>query len=604
MRVVRISSRGRFVGSTNRVLSFNYNVSQPFSSLISSEFDSKFHNLLKQKLFHEAEVQFKELLLSSSSKSTTRKIILEMKNSHRKYFGMLLASLARAAKFETCDRVRLEMISGEHRLIPNIICYNIIINSMSKAMECERSLDILQEMRSHGLTPDLYSFSPIIHSYLLQSKPDQAFDVINQMKQSNISPSVGVYNSIIRSFIREQKPEKVIPLVMEMIHQQIVPEKPIILAVLNSLYDLKRPKAAENLLKLLLTHQPTAETTSPSSLHELLTDIRTYHMLMKSYIESSLLTEAERVLLALLTPDSEYSRLGILPIPQTFSLLMNGYTSGGQYDHTDRIFQLLLSQDPKVKPDLICYTDIMNSFNKAGRYADTIRIFRQMQMTPDLTCINVYLQAKKGSESTGGPTLSQVLSNFSFPPKLTTDTYNMLIYNAVEMSHPEQGEILLRSMTATNLKPDVITYSTLIHGYIKCELYQDAERMYIEMLSNAITPNEITFHSLIMMSCRSGNVSQALKYLHEMEHDHQLTPLLRSYHELLRYYSSRSDLTNTEKLFFYLKSHPSLGPLDLRSYKYLLKLYEKKNLFPRRNLLRRELEKGLKSGSVVVGRWE
>jgi pentatricopeptide repeat protein len=575
----------------------------PFSYSISSEFDPHYQNLLKQQLFREAEIQLKNLLRSPSCETKGKKgFYLETKNYHGKYFGLLLSSLARAAEFETCDRIRSEMIS-EHHLIPNVICYNIIINSLCKSMNCDRSLEILQEMRSHGLPPDLYSYSPILHAYLLQSKPDHAFDLINQMKQSNISPSVGVYNSLIRSFIRENKPEKVTHLVIEMTQQEIYPAKPMLLALLNSFYNLNRPKDAESFLsqlQLLSSPPKQQDVTTATPLHELLADIRTYHMLMKSYINSSLPLEAERVLLAILSPESEYSRLGVVPLPQTFTILMDGYTSGGHYDHTDRIFELLLSQSPTVEPDVICYTNVMERYYKAGRYADVINTYLACRgkVAHDVTCVNVYLKALQARD--GAAAASQL--NLSFDPLMGTDSYNTLIHSAVEKSHPEQGEILLRSMTTTNLKPNVITYSTLIHGYTKCGLYQDAQRLYIEMLSNAITPNEVTFHSLITMSCHSDNVSQALQYLHEMEHDHHLTPLIQSYHELLAYYSSKRDLPNTEKLFSYLKSHPSLGPLDLRSYKYLLKLYETKKLFVKRNQLRRELDEGLKSGSVVIGR--
>jgi pentatricopeptide repeat protein len=598
----------------------------------------RYNNYLQKNQLRNAEKQLSYLVWQYELKSVTL----------FKLYVPLILALVRAKEIQKCEQYLKEMISKGAK--PNLFCYNRMIQSYAQTLEPHHAERHLHELISHGLTPDVESYRPIVKAYLKLSQPDTARDfLIEQMEKRGGSFPPRVCSLLIKSYLDQPEPghELVISLVKRMLKHQLLPDYRDVLSILKSLYRSHLPDEAESFLGALITAsaraggpQTDASLDSPHpSCHKIIRDLRTYHALMNAYAQASRPEDVERILMSLISPppSSPYSSLNIVPTVQTFTITMNAYTSLSQFHRTEHIFNLLSSfsspsspSRPQIVPDLVCFTSLMTCYVESKRYNEALHTFHQLikaNLAPDTTCYNIYLRIIHGLRRQFPGTSSPVMAassdlplSYHLPslteekngltsiscssssPPLGTDSYNTLIHNAVEMFHPQQGEYLLRLMICQGLAPNVITYSTLIHGYLKVGLDEDMQRLYQEMLSRDLCPARQTFHSFIILSCRSGDITRALSYVKEMEKKHQIKPSIDTYHHILDHFTVTNQLENAEILFHFLQDHSGLE-LNIRTYKYLLKLYKRNGEREKWAFLKKEVSKGLVYGRLRADVW-
>ena len=70
---------------------------------------------------------------------------------------------------------------------------------------------------------------------------------------------------------------------------------------------------------------------------------------------------------------------------------------------------------------------------------------------------------------------------------------------------------IFNEMKASNSKPDLITYSTLIKGYCKEKNIERALMMLDEMENSGIKADEVLYNSLLDGCCKSNEIEMALK---------------------------------------------------------------------------------------------
>ncbi|KDP32442.1 hypothetical protein JCGZ_13367 [Jatropha curcas] len=86
---------------------------------------------------------------------------------------------------------------------------------------------------------------------------------------------------------------------------------------------------------------------------------------------------------------------------------------------------------------------------------------------------------------------------------------------------PEMLDCVVKLVIQRGIKPDVITYSSLMDGYCLHNQVDQAREIFDLMVSNGHTPNVVTYNILIMrilgeMPCK-GLLDEALKVFRKME---------------------------------------------------------------------------------------
>ncbi|KAK6255214.1 hypothetical protein SCA6_016519 [Theobroma cacao] len=75
---------------------------------------------------------------------------------------------------------------------------------------------------------------------------------------------------------------------------------------------------------------------------------------------------------------------------------------------------------------------------------------------------------------------------------------------------------MLELMSERDVKPDVITYNSLIHGFCLSGQWKEAAILFHRMMDEGIHPDVVTFSSLIDALCQQKKVKEARRMLEQM----------------------------------------------------------------------------------------
>ncbi|KAJ0787223.1 putative tetratricopeptide-like helical domain superfamily [Helianthus annuus] len=87
---------------------------------------------------------------------------------------------------------------------------------------------------------------------------------------------------------------------------------------------------------------------------------------------------------------------------------------------------------------------------------------------------------------------------------------------------------IFNELKASGVNPDIRIYNGVIHAFSKSGLEKDARELMNEMKENGIRPNAITYNSMIMPFCKKGKTSDAYKLFDEML-QRKLVPTVQTY---------------------------------------------------------------------------
>ena len=65
-------------------------------------------------------------------------------------------------------------------------------------------------------------------------------------------------------------------------------------------------------------------------------------------------------------------------------------------------------------------------------------------------------------------------------------------------------------MIQNGCAPNVVTYTALIHVYLKAKKVSDADQLFEMMLIEGCNPNVVTYTALIDGHCKAGRIEKAL----------------------------------------------------------------------------------------------
>merc|ERR1719261_319336 len=82
----------------------------------------------------------------------------------------------------------------------------------------------------------------------------------------------------------------------------------------------------------------------------------------------------------------------------------------------------------------------------------------------------------------------------------------------------DRADELFREMQASGVSPDVITYSTLVKGYCQAGDIDKGYQVLNEMVKNGVhEPDEILYNSLLDGCAKQHRLDDALKLLDDMQ---------------------------------------------------------------------------------------
>ncbi|VVA90902.1 unnamed protein product [Arabis nemorensis] len=231
---------------------------------------------------------------------------------------------------------------------------------------------------------------------------------------------------------------------------------------------------------------------------------------------------------------------------------------------------------------------ILRDFGISGRLQDLIQLFDWMQQHGKIS-VSTYSSCIK---FVGAKNVSKALEIYQSIPDESTKI-NVYICNSILSCLVKNGKLdssikLFDQMKRDGLKPDVVTYNTLLAGCIKVKNgYPKAMELVGELPHNGIQMDGVMYGTVLAICASNGRCEEAESFIHQMKVEGH-SPNIYHYSALLNSYSWKGDYKKADELMTEMKS-VGLVPNKVMMTT-LLKVYTKGGLFERSRELLAELE--------------
>ncbi|KAB2623108.1 pentatricopeptide repeat-containing protein [Pyrus ussuriensis x Pyrus communis] len=127
---------------------------------------------------------------------------------------------------------------------------------------------------------------------------------------------------------------------------------------------------------------------------------------------------------------------------------------------------------------------------------------------------------KAGKTSKALEILTNMLEDVKFKPK--QGCYNPIIDCLCKEGQIDEEEriqealTLLENMTTKGIKPDVVTFTSLISASCKSGNWEEGVRFFKTMIGYGALPNIVTYNAVLNALCKKGKTAEALNLVEEM----------------------------------------------------------------------------------------
>ncbi|XP_052181581.1 pentatricopeptide repeat-containing protein At5g57250, mitochondrial [Diospyros lotus] len=395
--------------------------------------------------------------------------------------------------------------------------------------EPEKALSIMRDcFRIEGVLPSSFTFCSLIHSFCSQGMMDKAIEVLEMMTDEKINYPFDnfVCSAVISGFCRIGKPELAVGFYESAESSGGLRPNVVTYTALVAAYcRLGRFEEVCNLIARI-------------EKEGLAVDVVFYSSWMHEYFREGVSWEALR-------KHREMLEKKINPDTISYCILVDGFSKDGNVEKAVGFLNSMRKDG--VEPNLVTYTAIMLGFCKKGKLEEA---FAVLKMVEDLEIeVDEFTYAilidgicRRGDLDRAFDLLNDMEKKGTYPSVLT---YNTVINGLCKAGRTSEADEISKGIVG-----DVVTYSTLIQGYVEeenvmgvlemkrrldeagvrmdlvmCNIlikalflvgsFQDALAIYKGMPEMDLAADSITYCTLIDGYCKVGMIDEALEIFDE-----------------------------------------------------------------------------------------
>lgn len=228
---------------------------------------------------------------------------------------------------------------------------------------------------------------------------------------------------------------------------------------------------------------------------------------------------------------------------------MEHYEKTQNIDKMEELFQIALTE--AGKPTIHIFTGLMNAYSECGKVSAMIELYKKMSrynLRPDVTIYNIIIktlartkpeeavgwfqQMERSGEKPQFITFYHIIKGFAKNLELEEadkwfklmqqrrfqapgTLYNFLISTSAKAKSEERISYYWKKMKEDNIKPDVVTYNTLLHYYQ--DKIEEIVRLTYEMRTYKIEPSLITYNIIIKAFAKHKKQAEVLEWFERMK---------------------------------------------------------------------------------------
>ncbi|KAL6634914.1 hypothetical protein ACP70R_027585 [Stipagrostis hirtigluma subsp. patula] len=217
-----------------------------------------------------------------------------------------------------------------------------------------------------------------------------------------------------------------------------------------------------------------------------------------------------------------FPRHGLAFTPRTFPILFERFAvSHRRPDLAVRLF-LSLHRSHGVAQGLPLFNSLLDALAKSRHAAKAASLVRALErrFPPDAVTYNTLADGwcRVKDTSRALDVLRQMVESGIAPTKAT---YNIILkgfFRAGQLQHAWDFflQMTKRGNQDENCKPDVVSYTTVVHGLGVAGQLDRARKVFDEMSKEGCMPSTATYNALIQVICKKGNVEDAVAVFNDM----------------------------------------------------------------------------------------
>ena len=234
-----------------------------------------------------------------------------------------------------------------------------------------------------------------------------------------------------------------------------------------------------------------------------------------------------------------------------FNLLIDGCSKTSNLDQIRNIYEDMLEFN--IKPTMVTYNSILDSFVRAKDLNSAWKIFEDLIKfgnSPDnFTYSTLFRGIRNPNQKSYLEKALNILDEMvQKNANIDVILVNVLIDSCIclkDEKHLTKIFDYAISGNYKNLNPDIITFNTFIKGCAQMNLFDKAFEAFEKMLSRAetITPNDVSFNTMIDVCVRSENISLVWGIVEKMK-DYGIKPDNFTYSTIIKGINKKSNFNN------------------------------------------------------------
>lgn len=372
------------------------------------------------------------------------------KCSHPSVYNRRMKACSLAGDVNQVLRLFHEM--KESGPLPNILCYNTVLNSLVTANRFKDVSSVLGDLFASKVIPNVSTYNILVKAYSCYSDQfESAYKTLEQMEKVGCSPDVTTYSTLITGLSRVGRIEEACNVLNWMLEVNCSPNVYTFTPILQGLCAKGRIKDAKRLIELMWMNGCPPNTV-------------TYNILIGALCKNGDFDEVKIIL-----DGSELK--GWKPNAFSYNIYMNGLCKAGKVVEAYRLLDVMMAH--RLFPTAVTLNILFDGFCKIGIWMDVLKLLFDM--------------LKKG-----------IVPN--------TRTYNIVIHSLCKAGMVGKAKCLI---DGEGFKPDTVTYNTLIHGFYRVGDVPEARQLFERMSMNKISPNVFTYTIMINILCKEGKFLKA-----------------------------------------------------------------------------------------------
>jgi pentatricopeptide repeat protein len=414
--------------------------------------------------------------------------------------------------------------------VTDVVSYNTMVKALVRSENFQKARALMTEMTKEGLGPNHVTYNELINGMVrsTNARKSEVWSLVDEMKAQGITPN-RVTCSILLKDLKAKSQGSDVNRTMDLITDMTEPMDEVLLSsVVEACVRVGKP----DLLTTKLAQLAKDHNVVVSGAH-------TFGSLIKAYGHARDVNGAWRCW-------KEMRTRHITPTSITIGCMVEAVVSNGDPEGAYELIKQMQEDDLcRDQVNAVIYCSVLKGFAHEKKMERVWNVWEDMfnsKVMPSITTFNALIDAcaRNGAMDRIAQLLAEMKDHGLKP--------NLITYSTVLKGHCLRGDIraafdVLEDMrNKTSLKPDEIMYNTLLDGCAQSSLAEEGLKLLQRMQDEGIRPSNYTLSILVKLLSHARRLDQAFELVDQLTRKYRFKPNAPVFGNLVQACLSNKDL--------------------------------------------------------------